>query len=169
MIAPLAVFITLLAVVRAAPDPAQQPVPLTTRMPSTAVRTGDARRGEYIATVFNCLDCHTGRADDGVHLDRSLLLAGGESFPGPWGIARSANVSALVPALDDLTLEKMIRGQVAFLHPMPTAAYNGMAAQDMADLLRYLRTVPPAERSPQLRNSTHPSRRHRRTRSSRSR
>jgi mono/diheme cytochrome c family protein len=145
MIVPLAVFTTLLATVRASPDPAERPAPLTTTMPSTALRTGDARRGEYIATVSGCVECHTVRLADGVRLDRSVLLAGGVPIPGPWGVSRSANVSAIVPAVDDLTLEMMIRGQLRFLYPMPTEDFNTMAAQDMADLIRYLRTVPPTE------------------------
>jgi len=140
---PLAVCAALVAVVSCASAPFDRPA----ATPSTTGAAGDAQRGEYLATVFACQDCHTGRGADGIHLDRSVLLAGGEPFPGPWGVARSANVSALVPALDDLTLEKLIRGQLAFLYPMPTEAYNTMAAQDMADLIRYLRTVPPSNRT----------------------
>ena len=47
-------------------DPAERPAPLTTTMPSTALRTGDARPGEYVALVFGCVEFHTVRLTDGV-------------------------------------------------------------------------------------------------------
>lgn len=111
---------------------------------SVAAGGGDARRGEYLAQIFACQDCHSARKADGMTLEPSTLMAGGEPFPGPWGMAYSANVTTfLAKTSSDADVEKAIRGQARFLYPMPTQAYNTMAAQDMQDLIAYLRTLKP--------------------------
>lgn len=103
---------------------------------------GDRARGEYLASVFACQDCHSLRGPNGVDLAPQTMMAGGIPFPGPWGTVTSKNVTQIAPTLSDAMLESMIRGRVLFLGPMPTAAYNQMATEDMRDLIAYVRTLP---------------------------
>jgi hypothetical protein len=59
-----------------------------------AFQQGNATRGEYLSKVFSCQDCHTIRESDGMHLNRSLLLAGGVPLPGRDGsLVCSSNVT----------------------------------------------------------------------------
>ncbi|MGI9147069.1 MAG: hypothetical protein ACR2IK_11030 [Chloroflexota bacterium] len=51
-------------------------------------------------------------------------------------------MTQIAPLLHEATLESMIRCRLLFLGPMPTAAYNQMATQDMRDLVAYLRMLP---------------------------
>jgi mono/diheme cytochrome c family protein len=116
--------------------------------------TGDAVRGDYIATIFACKDCHSVREADGVTLAPATLMAGGMPFEGPWGLVHSANVTEIAPAYNDINLDKVIRGQILSLHVMPTAAYNHMAANDMHDLIAWLRTLKPASYDAPANNLT---------------
>lgn len=104
---------------------------------------GDAARGEYLAKIFACQDCHSPRAADGITLAPATLMAGGQPFQGPWGLVHSANVTEMARGFDDATLSKVLRGQIYSLQVMPTAAFNQMAVQDMRDLIAYLRTLQP--------------------------
>jgi mono/diheme cytochrome c family protein len=104
---------------------------------------GDARRGEYLAKVFSCQECHTVRQADGIHLDDKLLLGGSVPFPGPdRSLVHSANVT-IASLYPDRILDSVIRGRLAYKFAMPTALYNGMAADDMRDLIAYLKTLHP--------------------------
>lgn len=108
---------------------------------------GDVKRGEYLAKVFSCQECHTVRQADGIHLDEKLLLTGGEPFPGPDGsLVHSANVT-IASQYSEQVLDSAIRGRLAYKFQMPTPLYNGMAADDMRDLIAYLKTFRPVLRS----------------------
>ncbi|AKU97935.1 Putative diheme cytochrome c-553 [Labilithrix luteola] len=107
---------------------------------------GDPRNGDYLTSIGACKECHTLRAADGEHLDRTKLFGGGIPFAGPWGRVSSANVSAVASAMPAGILEATIRGQMAFKFQMPTDLYAEMADDDMRDLLAYLKTLTPVER-----------------------
>jgi mono/diheme cytochrome c family protein len=110
-------------------------------------RQGDVKRGEYLSKVFSCQECHTVRQADGIHLDEKVLLAGGEPYPGPDGmLVHSANVT-IASQYPAQVLDSVIRGRLAYKFTMPTALYNGMAADDMRDLIAYLKTFQPVLRS----------------------
>lgn len=104
---------------------------------------GDPERGAYLALIFTCVQCHTVTAPDGVSNAQGALLAGGVPFGGPWGNVASANLTQIVPGMDDATLERAIRGKLTYLYAMPTPNFNQMAQQDMRDLIAYLRTLRP--------------------------
>ena len=107
---------------------------------------GNVQRGEYLSKVFTCQECHTPRRGDEEHLDRNRLFAGGVPFPGPDGsLIYSANVT-LDNQYSDQTLDDLIRGRLAFKFAMPTYLINGMAADDMRDLIAYLKTLKPVLR-----------------------
>ena len=103
----------------------------------------DVNHGEYEAKIFACQDCHTVRQADGLHLDPQLILAGGVPMPGFEGsFVYSANVtiSGQYPAQ---VLDDTIRGRLMYKFRMPTALLNGMSADDMRDLVAYLKTLRP--------------------------
>ncbi|WP_158792885.1 cytochrome c [Granulicella sp. L60] len=115
---------------------------------------GDSKHGEYLAKVYGCVECHTVRQVDGIHLDDKLLLAGGKPFPGPNGyLLYSANVT-IASQYPEQLLDSDIRGHLASKFEMPTELYNGMAADNMRDLIAYLKTLHPILRP--LPNSSIP-------------
>jgi mono/diheme cytochrome c family protein len=112
------------------------------RVEATLEPKGDPVRGEYLTTIFACQECHTLRQPDGM-LDRARLFAGGIPFAGPWGLVHSANVSIPAGSFPDRVLEDAIRGRLAFKFQMPTDLYRGMAADDMRDVVAFIKTLQP--------------------------
>ncbi len=104
---------------------------------------GDPVRGEYLTAIFACQECHTPREPNGMHLDRARLFAGGIPFEGPWGLVHSANVSIPARTFPDRVLEDAIRGRLAWKFQMPTDLYRGMAADDMRDIVAFIKTLRP--------------------------
>jgi mono/diheme cytochrome c family protein len=114
---------------------------------ANSFREGDSTRGEYLSKVFSCQECHTVRQADGIHLDEKLLFAGGEPYPGPDGLlVHSANVT-IASQYPTQVLDSVIRGRMTYKFQMPTVLYNEMAADDMRDLIAYLKTIRPVLRS----------------------
>ena len=107
--------------------------------------------GAYLAgPVARCMDCHTERRPG----EPTRYGAGGKPFYGPWGISVSANLTPdKTSGLGDWTdaeIERAIRTGVArdghkLFPPMPFAAYQNIAANDMAALIAYLRSLPAIE------------------------
>ena len=107
--------------------------------------------GGYLAgPVARCMDCHTERRPG----EPAQIGAGGKPFYGPWGISVSANLTPdEASGLGDWTdgeIERAIRTGVArdghkLSPPMPFAAYAHIAADDMAALIAYLRSLPAIE------------------------
>jgi mono/diheme cytochrome c family protein len=106
--------------------------------------------GAYLAgPVARCMDCHTDR-HNGVD---SALGAGGKEFHGPWGVSVAANITAdKAEGIGDWTddeIERAIRTGIGragnkLSPPMPFAAFSKMKPDDMAALIAYLRSLPPA-------------------------
>lgn len=106
---------------------------------------GNVQHGEYLSKVYGCQECHTPRLPGGSDdLNRNRLFAGGTPFPGPDGrLVYSANITIAGPYYSDETLDNLIRGRLAYKFEMPTSLFNVMAADDMRDLIAYLRTLKP--------------------------
>ena len=105
--------------------------------------------GKYLAgPLARCLDCHTGPSRPG---EPARLGAGGKEFHGPWGVSVSADLTPSgLGDWSDAEIERAIRTGVSrdgrkLFPPMPFAAYRTMAADDMAALLAYLRSLPAVE------------------------
>jgi len=109
-------------------------------------------RGQYIATVAGCNDCHTPGALFGAP-DFKRQFAGSElGWKGPWGVTFAKN---LTPDLEtglgywsDAELERALRTGVKndgtqLLPPMPWQDFAGLSPADMQALIAYLRSVPP--------------------------
>jgi mono/diheme cytochrome c family protein len=106
-------------------------------------------RGAYLAgPVAHCLECHTPLLPNG-HNDMTRLGAGGQQFPGPWGVSIARNLTPT--ALRDWSDAEIIRAVTQGVGrdgsplrpPMAFYAYAGMSRQDLTDLVAYLRTLPP--------------------------
>lgn len=120
-----------------------------------ALLPGDVKRGEYLTEVFCCQECHTLRQTEGIHLNQDLLFAGGIPFPGKDGrLVHTANVT-LASQYPEQVLEGVIRGRLAYKFAMPTDLYNGMAADDMRDVISFIKTLHPVLR-PQSENHLPP-------------
>ena len=111
--------------------------------------------GAYLAgPLARCMDCHTDQHKGAT----SELGAGGKAFYGPWGVSVSANITPdKTDGLGDWTdaqIERAIRTGVArdghkLFPPMPFASYAQIAADDMAALIAYLRSLPVTDRAAQ--------------------
>ena len=104
--------------------------------------------GAYLAgPLARCMDCHTERKPG----EAIKLGAGGKEFHGPWGISVSADLTLSgLGEWSEAEIEQAIRTGVArdghkLFPPMPFAAYRNMAADDMAALIAYLRSLPAIE------------------------
>ena len=107
--------------------------------------------GGYLAgPLARCMDCHTERRPG----EPAKLGAGGKPFYGPWGISVSANLTpdetSGLSQWSDAEIERAIRTGIArdghkLFPPMPFAAYQNIAADDMAALIAYLRSLPAIE------------------------
>ena len=107
--------------------------------------------GGYLAgPLARCMDCHTERRPG----EPAKLGAGGKPFYGPWGISISANLTpdeaSGLGQWSDGEIERAIRTGVArdghkLFPPMPFAAYRNIAADDMAAVIAYLRSLPAIE------------------------
>lgn len=129
---------------QAARDAATPPPEVTA--PKAAAPLDDVAHGEYLATVCGCLECHTPRLPpDYAKLDMAKAMSGGTPFQGPWGLVHSANVSAVARAYQPALLAATVRGQLSYKFQMPTELYAAMAADDMRDLIAYLRSLTPVD------------------------
>jgi mono/diheme cytochrome c family protein len=114
---------------------------------------GDAGRGEYLATIMVCGDCHSGRRPDG-EIDPSFYLAGGTAgfeIPG-LGVFWPPNLTPdMATGLGDWSAEEIaaairegVRPDGRILAPiMPYGFYGRLTDTDVADLVAYLRSLEP--------------------------
>lgn len=159
----LAMCLAALAIIWLA-QPAQAAHPLQSEDPVS--------RGEYLATIAGCTSCHTPDkpeyldpaamtfeqaqtiAFDGhLAMDTEKLLAGGRAFPlGPAGIVYAKNITmdeetgigAWTDEQIKLAIKSGVRPDGTVLFPvMPYHVYNGMADQDLEDIIAYIKSLPP--------------------------
>lgn len=109
------------------------------------------RRGFYLATIGHCMECHTPVVDgqpDFAH----RMGAGGQQFPGPWGVSTSRNLTSDAVAglgrWSDAEIKRAITQGVArdgsrLKPPMGFAYYARMTDRDLDALVAWLRTLPP--------------------------
>ena len=125
------------------------PEPLTAPVAPPDLSTPE-KRGEYLAALASCADCHTpmerGRPDE------TKAFAGGNRMKGPWGDLVSANITPDKTGIsyynEKLFIEAMRTGKVMDrpLNPiMPWGYYRNMSDEDLKAIWAYLRTVKPVE------------------------
>ncbi|EAR51015.1 Diheme class I cytochrome c [Oceanicola granulosus HTCC2516] len=117
---------------------------------SYAALTGNPEAGRLAFAAAGCASCHT---DPEAEPSDSPVLSGGQRFASDFGTFIAPNISPSpegVGAWSDAELIHAVRAGVspsgAHLYPaFPYAAYNKALPQDVADLVAYLRTLPPSE------------------------
>jgi hypothetical protein len=117
------------------------------------------RRGAYLATIGHCMECHSAWSR-GTSDFRNGLGRGGRAFPAregaPSGIPDSiaANITsdpaAGIGGWSDAEIGRAIthgigRDGRALKPPMAYDYYAGLKDSDLADIVAYLRTVPPLQ------------------------
>jgi mono/diheme cytochrome c family protein len=126
---------------------------------SKAVFADPVRRGAYLVTIGHCMECHSAWSK-GVSDFRTGLGKGGRVFPprdgSPEGTPPStaANITsdpaAGIGAWTDREVGRAITHGVGrdgrtLKPPMAYAYYAGLKEADLADIIAYLRTVPPLQ------------------------
>jgi len=126
---------------------------------SKAMFTDPVRRGAYLVTIGHCMECHAARTR-GVSDYRNGLGHGGRVFPPLPGSADgtpdsvAANITsdstAGIGAWSDGEIGHAITRGVArdghpLRQPMAYAYYAGLKQSDLADIIAYLRTLPPLQ------------------------
>lgn len=108
-------------------------------------------RGFYLASIAHCMECHTPLGPAGRDFV-GRLGAGGDKFPGPWGVSVARNISSDkehgIGAWTDEEIRRAITKGISrdgspLMPPMGFAFYDRMTEQDLSDLIAWLRTVPP--------------------------
>jgi mono/diheme cytochrome c family protein len=119
----------------------------------TAPPEGDpVARGAYLVEVGHCMDCHTPNRAAGGGRDWSRRGAGGRPVTGLAGPIPAANITphpehGLGRWTDGQIIRAITQGISAngrrLLPPMAFDNYAGMTSRDLADLVAYLRSLPP--------------------------
>ena len=124
--------------IRGVPEPVTEPVQADLSTPTS--------RGEYVANLSSCLDCHTPRKRG--RLDSSMNFAGGQVFDASGKIA-SPNITPDATGIGGYTEEKFVKalrtgyvGKRQLNTVMPWQGYSGQTEEDLKAMYAYLRTVP---------------------------
>ena len=105
-------------------------------------------RGKYVFGAAAGCGCHT--------VPKQALNAGGRKYDGPFGTVYSSNITPdPTTGIGKWTDEQIITATRAGRRPNgerllpvhPFTVFNGMAEQDLKDLVAYLRSVPPVNRA----------------------
>lgn len=126
--------------IRTAPEPLESSPPPWPDEP--------VARGKLLMKVMGCEDCHTPMSR-GAPIE-GQYLAGGNPFPGPFGVVYAANITshpaAGIGAYADEDLVRVFREGKSksgeSLWVMPWSATQGMSDADLTALIAALRTVP---------------------------
>ena len=101
-------------------------------------------RGEYIARIGGCNDCHTaGYAERQGNVDKAQWLTGSPlGYKGPWGTTYAANLRLKLAEMDEaqwLVYSANLRTRPL----MPDFALRGMREDDRRALYRFVRSLGP--------------------------
>jgi len=121
---------------------------LASASPAAAQSRDQIARGKYIFGAAAGCGCHT-------EPKGGVLNAGGRKYDGPFGTVYSSNITP-DPAngIGKWTDEQIITAIRAGRRPNgerlipvhPYTVFNGMAEQDLKDVVAYLRSVPPSSK-----------------------
>lgn len=105
--------------------------------------------GFYLATIGHCMECHTPRVKG--ELDFARIGAGGQEFPGPWGVSVSRNITSSktsgIGGWTDAEIKRAITQGIdkdgkKLNGPMGFVYYSHMKDSDLDAVIAWLRTVP---------------------------
>ncbi|MBV8913338.1 MAG: c-type cytochrome [Acetobacteraceae bacterium] len=123
------------------------PRPLFHASDEPALSSGDADRGKRIFDAAACASCHARPGQS-----NRLLLGGGLALPSPFGTFYPPNISQDrkdgIGAWSAVAIANAVMSGVSpkgthYYPALPYVDYAQMRPQDMADLIAYLRTLPP--------------------------
>ncbi len=101
-----------------------------------ATQPADIAWGEHLSTIFGCRDCH------GAHLRGRLMSIS------PGLMIAAPNLRRFAASATDADFDRAVRHGLApsarALWVMPSAAYVYMRDSDLADIVGYIRSLPPA-------------------------
>ena len=127
--------------------------PETTSTPAAPAMT-PVQRGEYLAAVTGCHDCHTPGGLYGAP-DFKRALSGSElGWRGPWGVSYASNLTpdpeTGIGTWTDAEIERALHSGVKkdgtpIAPPMPWPDFTRLSSEDMAAVIAYLRTLPPVK------------------------
>jgi mono/diheme cytochrome c family protein len=110
-------------------------------------------RGKYLATLGNCVSCHTPMNQQGQPM-MEMAFGGGARFKGPWGEVSSANItpdSTGISYYDEQLFIRTLRtghvGARKLNYIMPIGYFKNMTDEDLKSIFAYLRTLPPVKHS----------------------
>jgi mono/diheme cytochrome c family protein len=109
------------------------------------------QRGQYLATVLGCHDCHTPGTFYGAP-DMNRALSGSElGWQGPWGVSYAANLTpdstTGIGNWSEVEIERALRSGVKkdgspILPPMPWPDLARLTPEDMSALITFLKSIP---------------------------
>ena len=113
-------------------------------------RSDKVKYGQYLVTISHCMACHSPLGKAGPDIE-NRMGAGGQPFPGPWGIVVAANITPSADGLKDWSdqdiknaITKAIRPDGSKLTgPMAFDYYRNIKPEDLDAMVAYLRTIPP--------------------------
>ena len=135
-------------------------MPISTYKPANPVdKSNTVAYGKYLVTMASCNECHT-QTDEKMNPIPGMDFAGGQEFHAPFGIIRSANITANdETGIGKWTKEDFIKRfkaynpadgvqfvsvkQDEFNTPMPWTMFAGMKEEDLSAIYDYLRTLKP--------------------------
>lgn len=102
------------------------------------------KRGEYLARVAGCNDCHTAAyPEEAGNIPKSQWLMGVNiGFQGPWGTSYPANLRLYVANMDEQ--QWLARARLPMLPPMPWFALRDMTDEDLLAIYHFVRSLGPA-------------------------
>jgi mono/diheme cytochrome c family protein len=118
---------------------------------TTAAMT-PVQRGDYLATIMGCHDCHTPGAFYGAPNFKRILAGSEIGWQGPWGVSYASNLTpdpgTGIGSYTDAEIERALRSGVRkngspMMPPMPWPNIARLSPEDMAALIAYLRSIPP--------------------------
>lgn len=123
------------------------PDPLPAAQASLA---GDAARGATLFAAAGCASCH---AAEGAAPSDAPVLSGGRAFVTAFGTFRAPNISPSPQGIGDWSdaevMNAVMRGvgrEGQHLYPaLPYTSYVKAEPQDVADIVAFLRTLPPSD------------------------
>jgi len=150
---------TLKPISNKVPDPIYKmpqghPIPPGADKPFTEAMLNDKlKKGQYLATIAHCMECHTPFGQRGRDFENKLG-AGGAEFPGPWGVSVSRNITSSktkgLGSWTDAEIKRAITQGVSkdgshLKPPMGFGYYAKMTDADLDAVIAFLRTVPAKE------------------------
>lgn len=102
------------------------------------------KRGEYLARIAGCNDCHTaGYPETAGNIPRDQWLTGvNVGFQGPWGTTYPANLRLYFADLGEE--QWLARARSPMMPPMPWFALRDMDDEDLMALYHFIKSLGPA-------------------------